>query len=200
MFKNSTNKIPKVNEKYLLTKKTYFCFLLEQSVLEIGTGSGCLSITLARHFHHWQIHACDISSSALRVARNNAYLHRCHNIEFHRGNLFNSHLYEHTSFDMIISNPPYISQDEISHCNQGIFHEPSIALFAHPPLKFYIEILQRAIHGWLNDKGYLIFECSPYNIHELKGLFIQEKDHFNDIKIRYDTNKLPRVISGKFRR
>jgi release factor glutamine methyltransferase len=164
-------------------------------MVEIGTGSGCLSITLARLYPHWQIHACDISSSALRVARNNAYLHRCHYIQFHRGNLFDSHFLEHSSFDLIISNPPYISKEEISHCDQGIFHEPSIALFAHPPLKFYLEIISRAKQGWLNENGYLIFECSPFNIHQIEELFI--KNHFEQIEIRFDRNQLPRIISAK---
>jgi methylase of polypeptide subunit release factors len=98
---------------------------------------------------------------------------------------------------MIISNPPYISKDQIPHCDRGIFHEPSIALFADPSLKFYIEIIQRAIKGWLKDEGYLIFECSPFNVHQIKDLFIQQQDHFEHIEIRFDTNELPRVISGK---
>ncbi len=98
---------------------------------------------------------------------------------------------------MIISNPPYISQDQISHCDPGIFHEPSIALFTHPPLKFYSEILQRAIQGWLNDNGHLIFECSPFNIHQIKDLFLQQNNHFEQIKIQFDTNEFPRAISAK---
>ena len=159
-------------------------------MVEIGTGSGCLSITLARLFPHWQIHACDISSSALRVARNNAYLHHCHHIQFHRGNLFDPHFLEGSSFDLIISNPPYISQEEIPQCDPGIFHEPAIALFAHPPLKFYSEIINRAKQGWLNNNGYLIFECSPFNIHQIKELFIE--NHFEQIEIQF-----PRVISAK---
>ncbi|CAF3764007.1 unnamed protein product [Adineta steineri] len=166
----------------------------KQSIIEIGTGSGCLSITLSRLFPHWQIHACDISSSALRIARNNAYLHHCSNIKFHYGDLFNSHFLENSSFDMIISNPPYISKDQLSQCNQGIFHEPSIALFAHPPLKFYSEIIHRAINGWLIDGGYIVFECSPFNVNQIKELL---ENQFEQIEICFDTNQLARVISGK---
>ncbi|CAF4111911.1 unnamed protein product [Rotaria sp. Silwood2] len=168
-----------------------------QSIVEIGTGSGCLSITLCHLFPHWQIHACDISSSALRVARNNAYLHHCHNIEFHRGNIFDSKFLENISFDIIVSNPPYISKEQISYCDRGIFYEPFIALFADPPLKFYAEIIHRAINGWLKPEGYLVFECSPFNVHHIKQLFNHQQDHFQDIKIIFDTNQLPRVISAK---
>ncbi|CAF3664830.1 unnamed protein product [Rotaria sordida] len=168
-----------------------------QSIIEIGTGSGCLSITLARLFPHWQIYACDISSSALRVARNNAYLHHCYNIQFHRGNLFNSEFLQNISYNMIISNPPYISKEQISYCDPGIFYEPSIALFVDSPLKFYSQILHRAITGWLKDEGYLVFECSPFNVNQIKQLFNQQQDYFEDIQIIFDINQLPRVISAK---
>ncbi|UJR20638.1 hypothetical protein I4U23_023763 [Adineta vaga] len=166
----------------------------KQFMLEIGTGSGCLSVTLSRRFPHWEIHACDLSSSALRIARNNAHLHRCHNIQFHRGNLFHSHFLEHSSYDLIISNPPYISDDQLSQCNLGIFHEPSMALFANPPLKFYSEIILRAVNGWLKDQGYLVFECSQFNVTQIKELL---QPHFEQIEIRLDSSQLPRVISGK---
>lgn len=170
---------------------------LEQTMLEIGTGSGCLSITLAHHFPQWDIHACDISSSALRIARQNAHRHHCRNIHFHRGNLFDVHFLQQSSFDVIISNPPYISQAEISQCDRGIFHEPSIALFAQPPLKFYLTIIERASQGWLNDNGYLIFECSPFNVDQIRQYFLAKSDHFNELKIQFDRNELPRVISAK---
>ncbi|CAF3308196.1 unnamed protein product [Rotaria socialis] len=169
----------------------------KKSILEIGTGSGCLSITLSRLFPNWQIHACDISSSALRVARNNAYLHHCHCIQFHRGDLFDSAFLQNTSFNMIVSNPPYIPTDEVSYCDAGIFHEPSIALFVDPPLKFYSEIIHRAKQEWLNDHGYLVFECSPFNAHQIEQLFIEQQQYFENIQVTLDTNQLPRVISAK---
>jgi len=98
---------------------------------------------------------------------------------------------------MIISNPPYISADQLSQCDRGIFHEPSIALFADPPLKFYSKIVQRAIQGWLNENGYLIFECSPLNVNAIEDLFHQYETHFDQIEIRLDTNRLARVISAR---
>ena len=166
-------------------------------MLEIGTGSGCLSITLAHCFPQWDIHAYDISSSALRIARQNAYRHRCRNVHFHRGNVFDEHFLQHNSFDLIISNPPYISPAEIPHCDRGIFHEPSIALFAHPPLKFYSTIIERACQGWLNADGYLVFECSPFNVDQIRQHILSKSDHFDDPRIRFDQNERPRVISAK---
>jgi methylase of polypeptide subunit release factors len=98
---------------------------------------------------------------------------------------------------MIISNPPYIPKDQLLHCDRGIFHEPSLALFVDPPLKFYSEIIQRAIKGWLKTGGYLVFECSPFNVDQIQDLFIKQSDNFEKIEIRFDTNQLPRVISAK---
>ncbi|CAF3807108.1 unnamed protein product, partial [Rotaria magnacalcarata] len=178
-------------------RRLQYFLVLEKSILEIGTGSGCLSITLSRLFPNWQIHACDISSSALRVARNNAYLHHCHSIQFHRGDLFDSAFLQNTSFNLIISNPPYIPTDEVPYCDAGIFHEPSIALFVDPPLKFYSEIIHRAKQEWLNDHGYLVFECSPFNAHQIEQLFIEQQQYFENVQVTLDTNQLLRVISAK---
>jgi release factor glutamine methyltransferase len=101
---------------------------------------------------------------------------------------------------MIISNPPYITKEQLPYCDRGIFYEPSIALFVDTPLKFYSEILHRAIKGWIKDGGYVVFECSPFNVNQIEQLFIVQQDQFEDITIRSDTNQLPRVISAKKKR
>lgn len=98
------------------------------------------------------------------------------------------------SFDLIISNPPYISHEQLPHCNRGIFHEPAVALFAHPPLKFYAEIVARAANGWLTAGGRLVFECSPFNVHELEAML---GERFDQIDIELDSGQLPRVISAQ---
>lgn len=131
------------------------------------------------------------------MARNNAHLHHCNNIQFHRGDLFHSEFLHNAEFNLIISNPPYIPKEQLSYCDPGIFHEPSIALFADPPLKFYSEIIRSAIKGWLQDGGYIVFECSPFNVDHIKQLFIQQQYYFENIQIKCDTNQLPRVISAK---
>jgi release factor glutamine methyltransferase len=166
-------------------------------MLEIGTGSGCLSITLARLYPHWQIHACDISLPAIRVARQNAWRHRQYAVRFHRADLFDERFLSNDVFDLIVSNPPYISIDELDTCDRRIFHEPSIALFARPPLKFYTKIIERAKQQWLKPGGYLLFECSPFNVEHVRRLFIEQSDSFDRIEIDYDTNELPRVIIAR---
>ncbi|CAF3774318.1 unnamed protein product, partial [Rotaria sordida] len=64
-----------------------------------------------------------------------------------------------------------------------IFYESSNALFVDSPLKFYSQIIYRAITGWLKDEGYLVFECSPFNVNQIKQLFNQQQDYFEDIQI-----------------
>ena len=167
-------------------------------MLEIGTGSGCLSITLARLFLQWKIHACDIIGAALRVARNNASLHRCRaRLRFHRGDLFDGHFLTNEAFEVIISNPPYISDEERPQYDRSILYEPSMALFVRPPLKYYAEIIRRVRQGWLKTRGHLIFECSPFNVEAIKALFIAQDHHFDHPQVRLDTNGLPRVISAR---
>lgn len=168
----------------------------EFSILEIGTGSGCLAVTLARLYPRSKIIACDISAASLRVAKRNAARHGCRNIKFYCGNLFDkTFLIEKFDFDLIISNPPYISRDEIFQCDRSIFHEPHRALFVDPPLKFYLEILRRAKENWLKRNGFLVFECSPMNVDEIRKIFLQNSKYFDQIEIRHDSNDLSRVIS-----
>ena len=131
------------------------------------------------------------------MARNNAVLHRSRQIQFHRKNLFDPDLFQDKRFDLIISNPPYISNQEKPQCDTGIFHEPAVALFVNQPLKFYSMIINRAKAQWLHHGGYLVFECSPFNVNLIQSAFNRLPETFNHVKVRYDGNDLPRVISAR---
>ena len=81
----------------------------------------------------WKIHACDINAPAL---------HRCcDQIRFRRGDLFDRHFLADEVFEVIISNPPYVSDDQRDPYDCSTFYEPSIALFVHPPVKYHAEII-----------------------------------------------------------
>ena len=178
MYNSSILQILFVSE-YSLQGNDRIRFFAEQSMLQIGKGSGCLSITLARLYPQWKIHACDISAAALRVARNNVSLHRCRaRLRFHRGDLFDGHFLANETFEVIISNPPYISDEERPQCDRSIFYEPSIALFVRPPLKYYAELIRRARQGWLKTGGHLIFECSLKTITSIYRKFVWTRMDF----------------------
>ncbi|GAA2974294.1 peptide chain release factor N(5)-glutamine methyltransferase [Lentilactobacillus parakefiri] len=96
-------------------------------VLDIGTGSGAIAIALKHFRPHWQIVASDISSAAIEVARQNATANQTR-IQFALSDVFED---IHDSFDIIVSNPPYIAKDEQPYMDRRVIaHEPDLALYA----------------------------------------------------------------------
>ncbi len=128
-----------------------------QRILDLCTGSGCLAIYTAKEFPTAQVDAVDISPAALAVARKNISLHNCagrvHAIE---SDLFSS--LHNTVYDIIISNPPYVGQDEMASLPLEYSHEPVLALASGVEgLDLTIKILQQAAQHLTAD-GLLIIE------------------------------------------
>jgi len=98
------------------------------SILDLGTGSGCISIAVARNFPNAKIHAVDCSRSALRLARRNFHIHRL-KAEICRSDLLEK-IENNTEFDVIIANLPYIPESDFGKCDPEISHEPKIAIFS----------------------------------------------------------------------
>ena len=164
-----------------------------KTVLDIGTGSGCIACTIAKQTEATAL-GVDISSDALRIALDNVTKLGINNrAVFRKSDLF-SRVREEENFDVIISNPPYIPLGTI--LSEEVNYEPQIALFAEENgLKFYRKIVEQA-PKYLNPSGYLLFELG---IGESK--FVQqfmEKD-FVDIIIEKDLAGIDRVIYGKLR-
>lgn len=134
------------------------------SILDIGTGSGCIAITLSKKIN-CNADGIDISNDALKVAKENAILNNA-NVNF-----FNSDLFENVSskYDVIISNPPYISYDEkIMDIVKD--NEPHLALYAsNNGLYFYEKILEQA-SLYLNNKNMIIFEIGQTQGKEIEKL------------------------------
>lgn len=124
-------------------------------VLDIGTGSGVIAITLAKLFPQADVYATDMHSGALSTARQNASLHDV-NVSFHLCDLCPA---GNGLWDIIVSNPPYISEDEYTTLDQEVrLHEPSEALLAgEDGLQFYRRILTIA-DSRLSPNGILAFE------------------------------------------
>lgn len=113
------------------------------SVLDIGTGSGCIPIVLAKHWPQASISGCDVSLDALSVAKKNANELKVQ-VDFFEKNILNEEI---SSYDIIISNPPYIGEIEKGKMHQNVLNnEPHLALFVSDddPLVFYKRILQLA--------------------------------------------------------
>ncbi|MBL8202888.1 MAG: peptide chain release factor N(5)-glutamine methyltransferase [Blastocatellia bacterium] len=138
-------------------------------VVDVGTGSGCLAITLARELDDAQVFATDISSDALQIARHNAQKHNLSDrIEFYEADLLNG-LSHRANF--IVSNPPYIAEQEISTLQREVRDwEPRVALtdFADG-LQYYRRLLTEA-PAHLKPQGYLIFEMGYQQAKIIKAL------------------------------
>lgn len=129
------------------------------NILEIGSGSGVISIVLKKHFPNAEITSIDISEEALQIARKNANFHKVE-ISFVRENYLEMLCTD--SFDVIISNPPYIGKDEFSEIENSVKnYEPNIALFSpmEDTLIFYRKIAQD-VERILKDNGLIFLEIN----------------------------------------
>lgn len=129
------------------------------NILEIGSGSGVISIVLKKHFPNAEITSLDISEEALQIARKNANFHKVE-ISFVRENYLEMLCTD--SFDVIISNPPYIGKDEFSEIEFSVKnYEPNIALFSpmEDTLIFYRKIAQD-VERILKDNGLIFLEIN----------------------------------------
>lgn len=132
-------------------------------IADVGTGSGIVGITLAKHLPHCRITAMDISAAALQVARSNAQLHELDTgrIRFVEADLL-SGCEPDLKFDLILSNPPYVSEAEYEQLDKSIREfEPKSALLAGPTGAELIVRLLEQSRAHLADDGYLLFEFSP---------------------------------------
>lgn len=161
---------------------------INPDILEIGTGSGCISIAIKKELENCNITATDISKDALEVATNNA---KENNAEI---NFINTNIYDEINkkFDCIISNPPYISKDE-DIMDIVYNNEPHLALFAdNNGLYFYEEIIKNA-NKILKDKFLICFEIGMTQAESIKELANKYLKNINII-VKKDMQGRDRMI------
>jgi release factor glutamine methyltransferase len=171
-------------------------------VADVGTGSGCLAVALARELPLARIVATDVSAAALEVARRNAGRHDVTDrIEFVRMNLLQSYLQaqepQRPVFDLIVSNPPYVGRSEQHFLQPEVAeHEPHEALFAgEHGLDVYPQLIAQAAK-LLHPGGVLVIELGYGLAEAVRGL-LAEQPGWNRIAITNDLAGIPRILAAE---
>lgn len=163
------------------------------TVLDIGTGSGCIPVALKMERPSWKVQAVDISEEALQIARQNAEANEV-DITFRQADIDNHENWNlKQSFDLIVSNPPYILPDERNELEPQVKkHEPALALFCDNIELMYQNIIDYAAQN-LTPGGALYLELNASHSDLIMNLFASEKWTSSLIK---DYDKKPRFIQA----
>ena len=165
-------------------------------VMDIGTGSGCIAISLARGLKFAQVSAIDISQPALEVARENAKMLKTR-VNFECRDALSLTPKRGEKYDMIVSNPPYIVEYERKDMEHSVLdYEPSTALFVpnDDPLRFYRAIASFAIEA-LSQGGHIYYEINPLFATEMVEMM--RGMGYNDIEIINDMQGRKRMLCAR---
>ena len=168
------------------------------AILDIGTGTGCIAISLRKNLLQSMVLACDISAVCIRTARRNAELNAVEISVFEYDILSNSNEINFPKLDIIVSNPPYVRETEKLQMGKNVLeYEPELALFVSDddPLIFYNRIAAFAQDN-LKNGGRLYFEINEAFGPECSKM-LQEKG-FSDVKLKKDLSGKVRMLGCKW--
>jgi release factor glutamine methyltransferase len=187
--------VPRPETEALVGKVLELSTREDESIVDVGTGSGCIAIALAKELPRARIQAVDVSERALRVARRNAARHRAKHIEFRRSDLLSAFRGTGARFDFIVSNPPYVSRGEWDALPAEVRDfEPRRALLAGDSGLELIGRLVRRAGTFLRPGGYLIFEIGEGQRDRVLDLFGKR---WTEIETAWDLAGKPRVITAR---
>lgn len=187
---NSNVLIPRQETELLVEQANNFIKQNNSTkILDLCTGSGCIATSIAYYNQNVSVTAVDISKNALSVAKQNAITNNVSNrIDFIESNMFSNIIDK--KFDIIISNPPYVTKEEYEGLEKELFFEPKNAFLADEDgLTFYKIIAENAKH-YLNSKGVLLLELNA-------NISLQIADLFSDflfVRIIKDYSNLDRIL------
>lgn len=162
-------------------------------VLDFGTGTGCLAISLASHCPQAEMHALDISEEALNLARQNAFRHKVEErIHFHFGDGF-AVLPASLRFDLLVSNPPYIPSGEIESLQPEVRdYEPHLALDGGKDgLTFFRRLAVEAL-PFLAPESSVMLEFGEGQEDKVRGIFLEQ--HWGNDRVEQDYSGRPRIL------
>lgn len=178
-----------------ITKDLHEQVFTSLSILDIGTGSGCIAISLAKNLPNAKISAIDISEKAIELAQRNAEKNAV-SVNFLERDILNTSVLPH-KYTVIVSNPPYVRNLEKAEILSNVLdHEPGLALFVDDsdPLIFYRKIGELA-YSFLEEEGILYFEINQYLGEETINLI--KNIGFTTVELRDDFAGKPRMIKAK---
>jgi release factor glutamine methyltransferase len=162
-------------------------------IADVGTGSGCIALALAKELPLAEIHATDISPAALEIARANAARFNLElRVQFHEGDLLDG--IEKNSFDFVVSNPPYVGESEEDSVQLEVRKfEPRNAVFAGPTGTEVIERLIPQAHEVLKPGGWLVMEISGTIVSRVREMFAG----WSDVQIANDLQGIERLTAAQ---
>lgn len=190
---NSDVLIPRPETEHLVEQALALALPLDAKVVDVGTGSGCIALTLAAERSDWRVTAVDLCPRALAVARRNRDLLGLGKVELRQGDLLDG--VPAGSFDLIVSNPPYVADGD-PHLSQGdLRFEPSIALRCGENGLALVARLARQASSALTSGGWLVVEHGHEQGEQVGELLAQAG--FQRIENCRDLAGLPRVSLGQ---
>jgi release factor glutamine methyltransferase len=164
-------------------------------IVDVGTGSGCVALALAKELPRAEIHAVDTSPDALKVARTNATRHGLQErVHFEEGDLLGAFSHDTTRFDFVVSNPPYVSEaDRLSLQPEVRDFEPHAALFAGPTGLEVIERLIPQAQRALKCEGWLVMEIGQGQQESVDAVLSK----WNNRAFVKDLQGIPRIVQAQ---
>lgn len=194
-FVSSDTLIPRPETEFIINVCQNNCLNKKPKIIDIGTGSGCIAIELAKVFPQAMVDGVDISVSALEIAKKNAVFHNVSD----RVNFYQSDVFSNVSekFDILVSNPPYIPFSDIQQVQSNVYkYEPKTALFAEDDgLFFYKKIISEA-KNYLNKNALIVFECGVHQAEKIAEIFKQNE--YVNMQLTQDYDSINRVVSATF--
>jgi release factor glutamine methyltransferase len=167
-------------------------------IVDVGTGSGCIALALAHELKGAEVYAVDLSAEALEVAcANAARLQLDSRVEFLQSNVLDALAAIH-SFDIVVSNPPYVGKDEADKVQRSVFEfEPKMAVFSGESGLDVIRPLIAQAHAALKPGGWLAMEIG-YSMRDMV-LALLTPTVWDDVRVVPDLQGIPRVVAGRKR-
>ena len=167
-------------------------------ILDIGTGSGNIAVSVAKNLPNSNISAIDNSSEALMVAKENAKLNSVANrINFINDSILNGIIYSAKKYDIVVSNPPYIPVDEFQNLQPELkVYEPRTALTDEGDGFLFFRIISSKTKNMLKEKGKLFFEVGKDQYKQVENILLE--NDFRNVTVKKDYLNIERVVYGEF--